>query len=170
MTLILTVLMLWTWQHTPRSFFEIQSDKNILDSVKYQVLQAQVIFLNLAIKMIGIAVNCCILILIAQKYRICYVTILFFVFSGDDLQICPRGLTCCTTEMEGRLKSVSAKEYEKVADGAFKLIKSTFISRTKKFDGKWHFLCFFFLKKNIYLLWSMSCFYSVHIRLLELIS
>lgn len=53
---------------------------------------------------------------------------------GDNLQICPHGSTCCTPDMENKLKSLSMKEYESVADEAFRFIKSTFVSRTKKFD------------------------------------
>jgi len=69
----------------------------------------------------------------------------FLYIPGEQLQICPQGRTCCTSEMEERLKSVSMKEFENVTDAAFKLIKSTFISRTKKFDGKYmYFLMFLF--------------------------
>lgn len=54
--------------------------------------------------------------------------------SGDQLQICPRGSTCCTPDMENKLKSLSRKEYQNVSNDAFRIIKSTFVSRTKKFD------------------------------------
>lgn len=54
--------------------------------------------------------------------------------SGDHLQICPQGSTCCTPDMETKLKSLSRKEYQNVANDAFRIIKSTFVSRTKKFD------------------------------------
>ncbi|KAL4220516.1 Glypican-6 [Mactra antiquata] len=54
--------------------------------------------------------------------------------SGDHLQVCPRGSTCCTSDMESKLKSLSMKHYENVENEAFKFIRSTFVSRTKKFD------------------------------------
>ena len=38
--------------------------------------------------------------------------------------------------MENKLKSLSRKEYQNVSNDAFRIIKSTFVSRTKKFDGK----------------------------------
>ena len=40
--------------------------------------------------------------------------------------------------MEIKLKSLSKKEYQNVANDAFRIIKSTFVSRTKKFDGKFY--------------------------------
>ena len=66
----------------------------------------------------------------------CDLICIFLLFSGDQLQICPRGSTCCTPDMENKLKSLSRKEYQSVANDAFRIIKSTFVSRTKKFDGK----------------------------------
>lgn len=54
--------------------------------------------------------------------------------SGAELQICPQGSTCCTTDMENKLKSLSTKEFDAVSNEAFKFMKTTFVSRTKKFD------------------------------------
>ncbi|XP_041350171.1 glypican-6-like [Gigantopelta aegis] len=53
---------------------------------------------------------------------------------GDHLDVCPQGYTCCTSDMEGKLKHLSMKEHEQQLNQAYKLIKTTFSSRTKKFD------------------------------------
>lgn len=55
--------------------------------------------------------------------------------SGDHLEVCPHGSsTCCTRDMESKLKDLSAREYSKIVGEAFKYAKSTFVSRTRKFD------------------------------------
>ncbi|KAJ8310083.1 hypothetical protein KUTeg_011948 [Tegillarca granosa] len=54
--------------------------------------------------------------------------------SGDHLEVCPQGYTCCTRDMENKLRSLSLKEYNHIVDEAFKYIRSTFVSRTRKFD------------------------------------
>ncbi|XP_055958532.1 glypican-6-like [Patella vulgata] len=53
---------------------------------------------------------------------------------GEHLEVCPQGNTCCTQEMEGKLQSLSKKEHQQQMDEAYRLIKVTFSSRTKKFD------------------------------------
>jgi len=54
--------------------------------------------------------------------------------SGNQLEICPQNKTCCTPTMESQLKSLSMKQYGNITKDAFKFMKSTFVSRTKKFD------------------------------------
>ncbi|ESP01694.1 hypothetical protein LOTGIDRAFT_139272 [Lottia gigantea] len=54
--------------------------------------------------------------------------------SGEHLEVCPRSSTCCTQDMESKLQSLSKKEHLQQMDEAYKLIKITFSSRTKKFD------------------------------------
>lgn len=56
--------------------------------------------------------------------------------SGDHLEVCPRGdgYTCCTRDMEIKLRELSAKEYDSIVDQSFKYIQSTFKSRTMKFN------------------------------------
>ncbi|XP_060082716.1 glypican-6-like [Ylistrum balloti] len=54
--------------------------------------------------------------------------------SGEHLEVCPQGHTCCTRDMEQKLKSLSTKEYAKLVDESFRYVKSTFVSRTRKFD------------------------------------
>ncbi|CAL1544757.1 unnamed protein product [Lymnaea stagnalis] len=53
---------------------------------------------------------------------------------GSDLTICPHTETCCTRGMEDKLTSLSRKEHSKQMDESLKLLKTTFASRTKKFD------------------------------------
>ncbi|XP_022336642.2 glypican-6-like [Crassostrea virginica] len=54
--------------------------------------------------------------------------------SGDHLEVCPHGSTCCTRDMEGKLKALSAREYSNIIGDAFRYAKNTFITRTRKFD------------------------------------
>lgn len=54
--------------------------------------------------------------------------------SGEHLEVCPQGHTCCTRDMEQKLKSLGTKEYTKLVDESFRYVKSTFVSRTRKFD------------------------------------
>ncbi|OWF36477.1 glypican-6-like [Mizuhopecten yessoensis] len=54
--------------------------------------------------------------------------------SGEHLEVCPQGHTCCTRDMEQKLKSLGTKEYAKLVDESFRYVKSTFVSRTRKFD------------------------------------
>lgn len=39
--------------------------------------------------------------------------------------------------MESKLKDLSAREYSKIVGEAFRYAKSTFVTRTRKFDGKY---------------------------------
>ncbi|CAG5132697.1 unnamed protein product, partial [Candidula unifasciata] len=54
--------------------------------------------------------------------------------SGMDLSICPHTETCCTRSMEDKLVSLTNKEHIRQLDEPFKLLKTNFASRTKKFD------------------------------------
>lgn len=63
-------------------------------------------------------------------YIYCYIV-------GDHLEVCPHGSTCCTRDMESKLKDLSAREYSKIVGEAFRYAKSTFVTRTRKFDGKY---------------------------------
>lgn len=61
---------------------------------------------------------------------------LYCFIAGDHLEVCPHGSTCCTRDMEGKLKALSAREYSNIIGDAFRYAKNTFITRTRKFDGK----------------------------------
>lgn len=39
--------------------------------------------------------------------------------------------------MESKLKDLSAREYTRIVGEAFRYAKSTFVTRTRKFDGKY---------------------------------
>jgi len=53
---------------------------------------------------------------------------------GSHLQICPRGLTCCTEEMERKLRSDSQENYKKTMQTAVNSMQKLFNSRANKFD------------------------------------
>ena len=57
--------------------------------------------------------------------------------------------------MEQKLRSLSKKEYDKYLDEAYRYVKTTFTSRTKKFDGKY---CAVHIQ--FYLVWQVQ-FYTV---------
>ncbi|XP_035263900.1 glypican-6-like isoform X2 [Anguilla anguilla] len=54
--------------------------------------------------------------------------------SGEHLRICPQGYTCCTAEMEDKLSQQSKLEFENLVDEASHTLRTTFVSRHKKFD------------------------------------
>ncbi|XP_059143613.1 glypican-6-like [Physella acuta] len=54
--------------------------------------------------------------------------------SGAELSICPMAETCCTRSLEEKLVLLSKKDHTKQMEEAFKLVKNTFTTQTKKFD------------------------------------
>uniref|UniRef100_A0A8C9WNN4 Glypican 6b n=1 Tax=Scleropages formosus TaxID=113540 RepID=A0A8C9WNN4_SCLFO len=54
--------------------------------------------------------------------------------SGEHLRICPQGYTCCTSEMEEKLNQQSKLEFENLLDETSHSLRTTFVSRHKKFD------------------------------------
>ncbi|KAJ8012692.1 hypothetical protein DPEC_G00045530 [Dallia pectoralis] len=53
---------------------------------------------------------------------------------GDHLRLCPQGYTCCTAEMEDKFGKQSKLEFENLVDETSHDLRSTFVSRHKKFD------------------------------------
>lgn len=53
---------------------------------------------------------------------------------GSQLEICPRGLTCCTEEMERKLRSVSKDQYGKALGSAADSMQRFFNNRANKFN------------------------------------
>uniref|UniRef100_A0A3P9L2I2 Glypican 6a n=1 Tax=Oryzias latipes TaxID=8090 RepID=A0A3P9L2I2_ORYLA len=54
--------------------------------------------------------------------------------SGEHLRVCPQGYTCCTSEMEEKLNQQSKLEFENMVEESSRHMRTTFISRHKKFD------------------------------------
>uniref|UniRef100_A0A3Q2PSS9 Glypican 6a n=1 Tax=Fundulus heteroclitus TaxID=8078 RepID=A0A3Q2PSS9_FUNHE len=54
--------------------------------------------------------------------------------SGEHLRVCPKGYTCCTSEMEDKLSQQSKQEFEIMVEESSHNMRTTFISRHKKFD------------------------------------
>uniref|UniRef100_A0A8D0CME5 Glypican 6b n=1 Tax=Sander lucioperca TaxID=283035 RepID=A0A8D0CME5_SANLU len=64
-------------------------------------------------------------------------TILFFCccyFAGEHLRVCPQGNTCCTQEMEDKFGQQSKQDFENLVDEISHELRSTFVSRHKRFD------------------------------------
>uniref|UniRef100_A0A8C3C2G0 Glypican-6 n=1 Tax=Cairina moschata TaxID=8855 RepID=A0A8C3C2G0_CAIMO len=59
----------------------------------------------------------------------------FLVISGEHLRICPQEYTCCTSEMEDKLSQQSKLEFENLVEETSHFVRTTFVSRHKKFDG-----------------------------------
>ena len=57
-------------------------------------------------------------------------------FSGEHLRVCPQGNTCCTQEMEDKFGQQSKQDFENLVDEMSHELRSTFVSRHKRFDGK----------------------------------
>ncbi|XP_036611665.1 glypican-6-like [Trichosurus vulpecula] len=56
--------------------------------------------------------------------------------AGEHLRICPQEYTCCTTEMEDKLSQQSKLEFENLVEETSHFVRTTFVSRHKKFDGR----------------------------------
>ncbi|XP_047437206.1 glypican-6a isoform X2 [Mugil cephalus] len=54
--------------------------------------------------------------------------------SGEHLRVCPQGYTCCTSDMEDKLNQQSKVEFENMVEESSYNIRTTFVSRHKKFD------------------------------------
>ncbi|XP_022623604.1 glypican-6-like [Seriola dumerili] len=54
--------------------------------------------------------------------------------SGEHLRVCPRGYTCCTSEMVDKLSQQSKLEFENLVEESSHNMRTTFVSRHKKFD------------------------------------
>ena len=52
------------------------------------------------------------------------------------MQICPRGLTCCTEEMEKKLRAVSKDQYGEAIQSSASPMQKLFNQRSNKFNGK----------------------------------
>ena len=55
--------------------------------------------------------------------------------AGSELQICPRGLTCCTEEMEKKLRAVSKDQYGEAIQSSASSMQKLFNQRSNKFNG-----------------------------------
>ncbi|KAI9533016.1 hypothetical protein NQZ68_026569 [Dissostichus eleginoides] len=58
---------------------------------------------------------------------------------GEHLRVCPQGYTCCTSEMEDKLHQQSKLEFENLVKNSSHNMRTTFVSRHKKFDAP-HYL------------------------------
>ncbi|KAK1891869.1 Glypican-6, partial [Dissostichus eleginoides] len=54
---------------------------------------------------------------------------------SEHLRVCPQGYTCCTSEMEDKLHQQSKLEFENLVKNSSHNMRTTFVSRHKKFDG-----------------------------------
>lgn len=54
--------------------------------------------------------------------------------SGEHLRVCSQGYTCCTSEMEDELNQQSKVEFENLVEESSRTMRTTFVSRHKKFD------------------------------------
>lgn len=60
----------------------------------------------------------------------------FSYFPGEHLRVCPQGNTCCTQEMEDKFGQQSKQDFENLVDEVSHELRSTFVSRHQRFDGK----------------------------------
>lgn len=63
-------------------------------------------------------------------------TLFFLSLSGEHLRVCPQGSTCCTQEMEDKFGQQSKQDFENLVDEMSHELRSTFVSRHERFDGK----------------------------------
>lgn len=62
-------------------------------------------------------------------------TSLFFLL-GEHLRICPQGYTCCTSEMEDNLATLSRREMEALLRNDGRSLQSALVGQHKAFDGE----------------------------------
>uniref|UniRef100_A0A665TTI7 Glypican 6a n=1 Tax=Echeneis naucrates TaxID=173247 RepID=A0A665TTI7_ECHNA len=55
-------------------------------------------------------------------------------FSGEHLRVCTQEYTCCTSEMEDKLSQQSKLDFESLVEDSSYNVRTTFISRHKRFD------------------------------------
>ncbi|XP_058478335.1 glypican-6b isoform X1 [Solea solea] len=53
---------------------------------------------------------------------------------GEHLRVCPQGNTCCTQEMEDTFGQQSKQDFENLVEEVSHELRSTFVSRHKRFD------------------------------------
>ncbi|XP_037542922.1 glypican-6b [Nematolebias whitei] len=53
---------------------------------------------------------------------------------GEHLRVCPQGNTCCTQEMEDKFGQQSKQDFENLLDETSHALRTTFVSRHKRFD------------------------------------
>ena len=58
------------------------------------------------------------------------------ISTGEQLRICDRGQTCCTTDMEHKLSTHSRAEFDRLLRDTVGQIRTTFAAQAQKFDGK----------------------------------
>lgn len=75
----------------------------------------------------------------------------YLLIAGEHLRICPQEYTCCTTEMEDKLSQQSKLEFENLVEETSHFVRTTFVSRHKKFDGRWDSFALFWgcLSENL---------------------
>ena len=59
-----------------------------------------------------------------------------FTCAGIHLKICPRGVTCCTPEMETKMWTLSRETYTSAIGAATQHMQATFHSKAQLFDGE----------------------------------
>ncbi|XP_055925582.1 glypican-6-like [Argiope bruennichi] len=58
----------------------------------------------------------------------------FHAISGEQLRICDRGLTCCTTDMEHKLSTHSRAEFDRLLRDTIGQVRATFAAQAQRFD------------------------------------
>lgn len=77
--------------------------------------------------------SCCV---VSVTFGIQYKNTFFVYIAGEHLRVCPQGNTCCTQEMEDKFGQQSKQDFENLVDEMSHELRSTFVSRHKRFDGK----------------------------------
>ena len=58
------------------------------------------------------------------------------IFAGIHLKVCPRGVTCCTPEMEVKLATLARQSYTESIAAATAHMQANFHAKSRKFDGE----------------------------------
>ena len=71
-----------------------------------------------------------------EKTNLHFIMHFFLPFSDAGLEICPRGPTCCTRDMEVKLGHWSSRQYKEAVTNKTNQIANPFNSKANKIQGK----------------------------------
>lgn len=76
----------------------------------------------------------------------CLMSLFFSLFSllhptslvllGEHLRVCPQGYTCCTSDMEDNLATLSRREMEGLLKNDGRSLQNALVGQHKTFDGE----------------------------------
>lgn len=57
--------------------------------------------------------------------------------TGEHLQVCSQGFTCCSAQMEMKLNLLGRQDFNRTLSEKIGQVRQSFVSQTSKYDGEW---------------------------------